>query len=246
MSHVIINIMKTIFTILLLLFNLSGILAQPVFKNPGIPTNESFEIYEMLSPQIGRVNTKIYITQHDFNKQKCYSIHIYEGGYFLNDIEVKATDLTTISEKRTDLKTNKVIQYFTRSGDTIKFYNAEKSVNKTIISDERNIYSPLAFYLSFRGFPFQTGKTVSFKSYMYQYGGALTMNLTCSGRKTVTVKAGTYECYILELSVGGWQSVFAPDKYLLYFTVDNPHIFVKYEEKVHGNWIADELTKYNK
>ena len=112
-------------------------------------------------------------------------------------------------------------------------------------TDETNIYSPLAYFISFRGFPFKTGERVSFKTYMYVYGGVLTMNLEQVDVKTVTVKAGTYKCNILELSVGSWQSLFAPDKYYLYFSVDPPYRFVKYEEKVDGKWMSDELVSYS-
>jgi hypothetical protein len=221
-------------------------LAQPVFRNPGLPNSESYEIFELVDPTIGRVTTKVDINLTEQNRSKYYLIRLNEGNLFSNEIKVNYSDLTTISEKRTDLKTGKIIQSFKKSGDTVQFYSAEKGINKTLITHEMNIYSPLAFYFSFRGFPFGTGKSVSFKSYIYQYGGVLTMNLANTSKQTITVKAGTYDCYVLELSVGGWQSFFATDKYYLYFSVASPHIFVKYAEKINGSWSADELIKYNK
>jgi hypothetical protein len=220
--------------------------AQPVFRNPGLPDSESFEIYELVDPTIGRVITKINVTTNGQNHSKFYAVDVNEGGLFANEIEIRYDDLTTISEKRTDLGTGKIIQSYKKTGDTVHFYNAEKGINKIFITSESNIYSPLAYYFSFRGFPFEVGKSVSFKSYMYQYGGVLTMNLSNTSKQTVTVKAGTFECYVLELSVGGWQSLFTSDKYYLYFTVADPHIFVKYEEKINGSWIADELMRYGK
>ena len=81
---------------------------------------------------------------------------------------------------------------------------------------------------------------------MYMYGDVLTMRLKNTAIQTVTVKAGTFKCYELELSVGGWQSFFARDKYYLYFSVAPPHIFVKYMEKINGTWLADELVSYDK
>jgi hypothetical protein len=238
--------MKIIASLFFLIFIQIVSPAQPVLKNPGLPNSESFEIYELVDPKIGRVTAKVDVVLKERNHLKYYVIHINEGGFFSNEIEIRYSDLTTISEKRTDLKTNTVIQYFKKSNDTIKFYSAEKGINKTIVTSETNIYSPLAFYFSFRGFPFETGKSVSFKSYIYQYGGVLTMNLISKPKQTVTVKAGAFECYVLELSVGSWKSLFAPDKYYLYFSVASPHIFVRYEEKINGNWSADELIRYNK
>ena len=220
--------------------------AQPVMRNPGLPENEVFDIHERIDPEIGFATTKVKIFLRQQNNARFYTIEVNEGNFFQNIIEVNYNDLTTISETRADLRTNKIIQYYKRSGDTIQFFNSEKKVNKIYISDETNIYSPLAYFYSFRGYPFESGKPVSFKTYMYEYGGVLTMNLILSGEKTVTVKAGTFNCYVLQLSVGGWQSLFAPDKYYLYFTVANPHIFVKYEEIADDKWSFDELIRYEK
>ncbi len=220
--------------------------AQPVLKNPGIPAKESFEINELVDPSIGRANSKIDVSLTEQNGGKVYKVHANEGGFFANDIILKYNDLTTISEKRTDLRTGKVIQSYEKNGNTVHFYNAEKNTDKTVTTDETNIYSPLAYYFSFRGFPFdQPDKKLSFKTYMYAYGDVLTMNLAEVKRETVTVKAGTYECYVLALSVGGWQSWFAPDIYYLYFTVAPPHIFVQYKEKVDNSWSIDELLSYS-
>ncbi len=219
---------------------------EPVLKNFGLPAAESFEISEVVDPVIGRVDTKVDVKLTEKNGSRFYLIHIVEGDFFSNEIWLKYNDLTTVSEKRTDLKTGKVIQSYSISHDTIHFFSAAKKIDKKIISHETNIYSPLAFYYSFRGFPFGANNNVSFHSYIYQYGGPLTMDVLCTGEKSITVKAGTYNCYELVLSVGGWQSFFATDKYYLYFSVAPPHIFVKYAEMIDGKWSTDELIKYNK
>jgi hypothetical protein len=220
-------------------------LTQPVFKNPNLPDSESFEIYELLDPSIGRVLTEINVKLKEKDHLKFYCIKVNEGGLFTNEIEVNYDDLTTISEIRTDLKKGRVIQSYKKSGDTVYFFNDEKGINKTITTNETNIYSPLAYYFSFRGFPFDMAKSVSFKTYMYQYGGILTMNLAYISKQTISVKAGTFECYVLELSVGGWQSLFAPDKYHFFLAVASPHIFIKYDEKINGSLSSDELIRYN-
>jgi hypothetical protein len=220
--------------------------AQPVMKNPGLPARESFAIHELVDPSLGYATTHVNVSLLGQGQEKYYAIQVREGNYFQNDIRVRYDDLTTLSETRTDLRTNKIIQSYKRTGNRIRFVDNTKQVDKIYNTDETNIYSPLAYFFSFRGYPFKTGGSVSFKTYMYEYDGVLTMNLELSGRRTVTVKAGTYDCYILELSVGGWQSLFASDTYYLYFTVANPHIFVKYEEKIDDKWCADELVQYEK
>ena len=230
---------------LLYIFQYSGF-AQPVLKNPGIPASETFVIHEYLDAETGYITSTINISLKEKNNIKYYSVVINEGGLYRNEINIRYSDLTTISEKRIDLKGNNVVQYYTKTGDTVHFYNKEKDYEKMDITDETNIYSPLAYFISFRGFPFKNGNHVAFKTYMYVYGGVLTMNLEQVGVKTVTVKAGTYKCNVLQLSVGGWQSWFAPDKYYLYYSVDPPYQFVKYDEKVDGKWMSDELISYSK
>ena len=193
------------------------IFAQPVFKNPGIPEHESFILHEYLDPDIGYVTSKIEINLKERDHLKYYEIEVHEGGYYLNRIEVRYDDLTTISEKRYDLKTNTLVHSYSKKGDTVYFFVREKGINRKIITDDNNIYSSLAYFVSFRGFPFETGRSVTFKTYMYMYGDVLTMKLKNITKEQVKVPAGTFDCYVLELSVGGWQSVFARDKYYLYF-----------------------------
>jgi hypothetical protein len=211
-----------------------------------LPDRESYILHEYLDPNIGYVTTKINITLFERNQSRYYLVDVNEGGYFSNQIEVRYSDLTTVSEKRTDLKTNTLLQYYLKNNDTVHFYDKTKEINKNIPTSESNIYSSLAYFYTFRGFPFKIGNSVTFKTYMYMYGDVLTMRLKNTAIQTVTVKAGTFKCYELELSVGGWQSFFARDKYYLYFSVAPPHMFVKYMEKINGTWLADELVSYDK
>jgi len=238
--------MKLIIPFFVFIFTELNIFSQPVFKNPGLPDSESYEIYEHFDNKVGFITTKIDIDLIEKNHLKFYEIHVNEGNLFRNEIVVKYSDLTTISEIRTNLLTNKVEQYFIKNDDSIHFYSSEKNVTRKLKTSETNIYSPLAFFISCRGFPFEIGKSVTFKSYMYEYGDILTMKLANTAKETIKIKAGTFDCYVLELSVGGWQSFFAPDKYYLYFAVDSPHIFIQYREQLDGTWYTDDLTKYSK
>jgi hypothetical protein len=222
------------------------IAAQPVFKNPGIPASESFEILDFINKEVGFVTTKIEITLKERNHLKYYFISVNEGNIFSDEIEVNYDDLTTISEKRVDLKTKNIVEYYTKAGNIVHFLNNEKHINKNFQVSDKNIYSRYAYFFSFRGFPFEASNSVTFKSYMYEYGDALTMKVTNVGEKNVTVKAGTFNCYKLELSLAGWQSIFASDKFYLYFKVEPPHNFIKYEENDGGVWVANELLKINK
>ncbi len=156
-------------------------LSQPVFRNPGLPDHELYVIHEYLDAKTGYITSKIEINLKERDGVKFYSMLVDEGGLYRNEIDVRYQDLTTISEKRIDLKTNTVVQYYIKTGDSVLFYNAEKDIDKKMSTRETNIYSPLAYIFSFRGFPFKGGNSVSFKTYMYMYGGVLNMNLKEAG-----------------------------------------------------------------
>jgi hypothetical protein len=71
------------------------------------------------------------------------------------------------------------------------------------------------------------------------------MRLINLGKYKIKVKAGAFECYKLELSVAGWKSMVAKDKYYYYFNSTKPYQFIKYEEKIpDGSWISNELIMY--
>ena len=91
-----------------------------------------------------------------YGKNKRNHILVSEGNIFSNDIEVNYDDLTTISEKRVDLKTNNVVEYYTKSNNLVHFFNSEKKINKNFQVTDNNIYSRYAYFFSFRGFPFAT------------------------------------------------------------------------------------------
>ncbi len=237
--------MKLLLFIILVLPLSSVLQAQPVLKNPHLPDAESYEIRDYIDNNIGYVTSKINISVKERNGQKYYYIYAIEGTNFSNEIELNYDNLTTISEKRIDLKTDSLAEYYTNYGHNIvHFYNREKKINRNFHTIEKNIYSRYAYFFSLSGFPFETIKTLTFYTYMAEYGDALSMRATNIGKQAVTVKAGTFECYKLELSVAGWQSLFAPDVYYIYFTVASPHHFIKYEEKEDdGKWSSDELIQ---
>ena len=233
------------YIIVLLLLYSAPIFAQPVFMNPGIPASETFEITEYIYKIKDFVTTKVNVSVRENNGRKFYLIKVEEGDFYLTEIELNYVDLTTVSEKRTDLKTKTLSESFVNLGNNkIHFFNSKKHIDKDFINKDKNIYSRYAYYFSFRGFPFSVGKSVSFSTYFQEYGDALPMKLTCISKMMVKVKAGTFECYKLELVVGGWQSVISSDKYYLYFAVAGSHPFIKYEEADEtGKWNANELIK---
>lgn len=96
----------------------------------------------------------------------------------------------------------------------------------------------------FRAFPFDQKEQVDFDVVMDgRYGtpvGVFSMVLRAKGRERIQTPAGSFECYRLELGVGGAMAIFAAKyKYDFWYTVDEPRFLVKYEDR-EGNLV--ELT----
>jgi len=211
-----------------------------VLNNPGFPDAETIEIKDYINKDVGFVAAQI---KSKLSPDKKYiKIESREGKYYFNAVTLNADDLSTVSERRYDVN-GKLIESFTQNGDQVSFFHKQNKIDlKTTDCDK--IYSRYAFVLSLRGFPFNKER-VSFKTYMFEYGNYLIMDVENKGKVKVKVPAGEFECYKLEIGVGGWQKVFAPDKYYLYFKVEKPHVFVKFEQKIDtGVWLSNELVKY--
>jgi len=222
---------------------LSSYSQKPVFKNPGITPKKHFTITDRLdNGQYVQADFEIAIKEE--SGRKFYSILINEGNIFRNEIVLNFDDLTTVTERRIDVKKNDLVENYVLKGDNeVYYFEKDKNIKKTFSISDNNIYSRYAYYVSFQGFPFALGNTVYFKTYFYEYGDALTMKLSCIDKLKVQVKAGSFDCYKLELKVSGWQAAFAPERYWLYFAQDAPHQFVRYEEEMKdGSWIANELV----
>lgn len=220
----------------------------PVFKNPGIPSSEYFEIKDYINQNVGFVLGKVNLELKEYKGKKYYEVLVWENTHYQNKLKLNYADLTTISEQRIDGKTGKVIEEFGQSQNgNITFKNSEKGIEKYYYDNDHNYYSRYAYMFSFRGFPFGKQDEVYFKTYMNEYAAApLTLRLRNLGIENVKVKPGTIKCYKLELSVAGWQSAFSKDIYYLYFSYEKPHYFVKFLQKVeNGRWLANEVLKYN-
>lgn len=133
--------MRFLLSVFTLIFISIVTFGQPVFRNPGIPASESFEITDYINGKIGFVTAKINISLKERNGQKYYSITANEGNIYLNEMEINYYDLTTISEKRIDLRTNSIVEHYTNPGNNIiHFFNKEKNINKNFYNKDRNIY----------------------------------------------------------------------------------------------------------
>lgn len=107
---------------------------------------------------------------------------------------------------------------------------------KTIKLEGDDYYDLSTLVLVFRTFPFGRGEKVDFRVVMDGSRGSplgtFSMYVKEVGRERVTVPAGEYDCYKLEMGVGGLAGVFARSyKYYFWYTAQEPHFLVRYEEK---------------
>lgn len=107
---------------------------------------------------------------------------------------------------------------------------------KTVNLSGENYYDLNTLALVFRTFPFGQGAKVDFQVVMDgtrgSPHGAFSMYIQETGREWVTVPAGVYDCYKLEMGVGGFAGVFARGyRYYFWYTAEEPHFLVRYEEK---------------
>ena len=225
--------------------NGAGLAVAAVFTNPGIPSHCTMEIRDRLDARRGYVKAVVTVSRRQDSNGPYYAVTSREGDDYANEMRLNYGDLTSAFEKRTDLRSGSVIELYERiDNNHVHFVNREKKIDRLFSTRDSNIYTRFAYFLSFSGFPFGTKADVSFKTYMSEYGDTLTMRLRNLGRTRVTVPAGSFDCYKLELSVGGWQAMFARDRFYLYFDAAMPHHFVRYDEKDGDRWYSNELISY--
>ena len=238
--------MKEIFVVVLLFCSL--VLADnPVLKNPGIPKFERLKAWDYINKKVGFVPGDITIKETTVDGKKYYVVNSTEGKYFRNVITLNYDTLAPISDERYDSQANTLIEAWYRLPKSmIRFYQKAKNIDLKQNDSNQNVYSRYAFFVSLRGFPFCKKDQVSFQTYMYEYGNFLSLKAVNLGKEKITVKAGTFECYKIELCVDSWQGIVANDKYYLYFTVDGTHQFMRFDQKVEdGKWLSNELMFYS-
>ena len=107
---------------------------------------------------------------------------------------------------------------------------------KTVNLSGKNYYDLHTLALVFRTFPFGQEEKVDFQVVMDgDRGGPVgtfSMFVQEITREQVTVPAGVYDCYKLEMGVGGVAGIFARSyRYYFWYTAEEPHFLVRYEEK---------------
>lgn len=109
----------------------------------------------------------------------------------------------------------------------------EREIRKKVsLSGEYYDFHTLSFL--FRAYPFGSKKKVNFRLVMEGSGGSplntFVMYLQEIKREEVTVPAGTFDCFKLEMGVGGMAGIFAAKyRYYFWYPVAEPRFLIKYE-----------------
>jgi hypothetical protein len=119
--------------------------------------------------------------------------------------------------------------------DTATFDIPSRKLYKTI-KLKGDYYDLSMLNYLFQAYPFGRKERIQFNVVMDGRGGSpvgsFAMYVVETGQERVKVPAGDYDCYKLEMGIAGMIGVFAAKyKYYFWYTVNGPHILVKYEDE---------------
>lgn len=127
----------------------------------------------------------------------------------------------------------KLIMRITYGDDMVTFEPSGKEPKRFKVRGSFFDSNTLFHFL--RGYPFGTGRKISFDLVMDGKGGSplgsYKMSVEETGREVTDTTAGTFDCYRLEMGVSGIAAVFAA-KYrsVFWYTANEPHVLVRYQD----------------
>jgi AcrR family transcriptional regulator len=161
--------------------------------------------------------------------------------YHMEKVEEDGARTIAITEKANWRP--QLVQKFTAAGEKVteitygegwvQFDLKEEGIRRRVnLSGEYYDFSTLAFLL--RAYPFGRKEKITFRLVMDGSGGspqnAVVMYLQVVKQEEVTVPAGTFDCFKLEMGIGGMAGIFAAKyRYYFWYPVTEPRFLVKYE-----------------
>ena len=145
-----------------------------------------------------------------------------------------------ISRTKTKLETKdnqKVYRIFEKN-NTATFNIPSRNLHKTIKVKEKYYDISMLNYL-FQVYPFGHEKRIQFNLVMDGRRGSpvgsFAMYVMETWQENIKVPFGSYDCYRLEMGITGMASIFSSKyKYYFWYTVNTPHILVKFKDKQSG------------
>jgi len=231
------------FWLLLVTISLSVEAFGSVFSDPGIPDGEQI-VWRAIRPNRGpRLSTVTWCIK-DRDGKPVYEITVDSGerkqGKYIIDksdlrlIWVNVVEQTDEGESEVTIEAIGDHQYLVHN-----FKNKRKEEKRENYPDG---YNGICLVFSLRGFPFGKQKEVNLRLTPAFYPGmplwAWRMWKSYTrflGEEKVTVPAGTFDCYKLEVAASGGIIKRLTSIYYFWYTKDPPHRFVKFQDKDEEN-----------
>jgi hypothetical protein len=211
-----------------------------VLKDPGVPDGEQI-VWQ--ATREGKKLTRTTITWHVKNRngRQVYEITQDSGGRKHAKFVIDKSDLRLIeAEVLRDKEEGKSrIAIEVRNGKQYLSYTEGNKKPKTKdIDQEPNGYNGLVLPHCLRGFPFNTREKVEieltppFRPGLPFWAWKMwRSHAKFVGAEKVTVPAGTFDCYKLEVGASGGLIKRLTSSYYFWFAKDPPYHFVKYQDE---------------
>lgn len=116
----------------------------------------------------------------------------------------------------------------------------KKTAKKRKLPKSQKLAVDISLLYQMRSFPF--GKYEEWQVFMADFSGHfITVSVRDRGVERITVPAGTFECYRMEVDVGWF---FLKTKIIYWLTANSPHFLVKHEGK-RGPFTKSYTTMLN-
>ena len=175
------------------------------------------QVYEITKDSIRRKNSKFVLSKSDMRL-----------------IEAEVRRDTADGRSRVNIRVEDDHQYLIY----LEEKDSKRKSKDKRIDHELDGYNGLILPYCLRGFPFEKQKEVKFRLtppfrpgipfWAWKMWKSYAKPL---GTETITVPAGTFECYKLEVGASGGLIKRITSKYYFWFAVEPPHQFVKYQDK---------------
>ncbi len=228
-----------LFCFLLIAVLLESEASASVLSDPDVPDGEQIVWRVTREDREPRFSITTWHIQ-DKDGRQVYEITIDSGEIKQAKYIIGKSDLRLISAHvlRTNYRGKSEVTIEVKGERQHLIYSLNDKRGGKNIEQGENSYNGMILPFSLRGFPFGKEKKVKlkitppFKPWMPIWAWKMWKSyVKLKGVEKVTVPAGTFDCYKLEVAASSMFIRPFTSKYYLWFTKEPPHQFVKYQDK---------------
>jgi hypothetical protein len=203
---------KTLLIILLLSLS-SLVFSQITLINPGIPLTESISYNQIVDGVVESIKVEVESVNEDNNHWLEYRTFSREQEVF---IKFDPDNLTAFYSEVWDKKADSTVHSITQIIE-----------NKKIVKDNELLITDMyGFLLSLRGFPWEEENSAEI---VFLNGSSdFKLDLKIKGKETLQIDDKTYECWKVQIGMGGIMGAIFPKSYYWY-TINAPHFLIRSE-----------------